>query len=93
MRSHRFKQNKLHFGDKIGCNFWDFNSSNGCQRVNEESDLYTTVCKCNYLTNFVALMDTSGRQENDDIKSKLTYFCKPIYCHSYGDSYKLYDEY
>ncbi len=80
MRSHRFKhESKLRFGDKIGCNFWDFNtslwSSNGCQRVNEESDLYTTVCKCNHLTNFAALMDISGRQENDGIKSKMTYFC------------------
>jgi hypothetical protein len=80
LRTHRFKhENKLHFGDKIGCNFWDFNTSlwlsNGCKQVNEESDLYTTVCKCNHLTNFAALMDMSGRQENDDIKSKLTYFC------------------
>jgi hypothetical protein len=82
LRSHRFKhKNQLHFGDKIEYNFWDFNtslwSSNGCQRVDEKSDLYTTVCKCNHLTNFTALMDTSGGQENDDIKSKIN-FCKLI---------------
>jgi hypothetical protein len=73
---------KLEFGDDIECKFWDFNnslwSSNGCYKVEEESDFFTTVCKCNHLTNFAALMDTSGREKDNLIKSILTYFCSGL---------------
>jgi len=41
----------------------------------EESDRFHTVCKCNHLTNFAALMDVSGRESNDTLKSILTYCC------------------
>ncbi len=70
------------FGEKISCNYWDFKrslwSSKGCFKVDDESDLFTTVCKCDHLTNFAALMDMSGKEENTDLKSKLTYFCSGL---------------
>jgi len=73
---------KLRLGEEISCRYWDFErylwSSKGCYKVEEESDLFTTVCKCNHLTNFAALMDMSGREENDDLKQKLTYFCSGL---------------
>ncbi len=73
---------KLLFGDEISCRYWEFErylwSSKGCYKVEEESDLFTTVCKCNHLTNFAALMDMSGREGNDDLKGKLTYFCSGL---------------
>jgi latrophilin 2 len=73
---------KLRFGDEVSCRYWDFERylwlSKGCYKVEEESDLLTTVCKCNHLTNFAALMDMSGREENDNLKEKLTYFCSGL---------------
>jgi hypothetical protein len=73
---------KLHFGDETECKFWDFKkslwSSEGCHKVEDESDLFTTVCKCNHLTNFAALMDTSGRETNNIFKSTLTYCCSGL---------------
>jgi hypothetical protein len=73
---------KLRLGEETSCRYWDFErylwSSKGCYKVEEESDLFTTVCKCNHLTNFAALMDMSGREENDDLKQKLTYFCSGL---------------
>jgi latrophilin 2 len=72
-------KNLLQFGDKTGCVYWDFNnslwSSEGCYKAVDESDRFHTVCKCNHLTNFAALMDVSGRESNDHLKSILTYCC------------------
>ena len=35
-----------------------------------------SVCQCNHLTNFAAIMDMSNREDNDPLKSLLTYiFC------------------
>ncbi len=76
----RLKHKKrLHFGDKAQCFHWNFEKSvwlsNGCFKIVNESDLFQTVCKCNHLTNFAALMDISGREKNDLSKSILSYFC------------------
>jgi len=81
--SYRLKhKEKLLFGDKTECHFWDFKtwlwSSEGCYKVDEESDLFTTVCKCDHLTNFAALMDTTGRESNNIYKSVLTYCCSGL---------------
>lgn len=72
--------NKLQFGDKMICVFWDFDtmkwSSNGCVLLFHESDRHLSVCRCNHLTNFAAIMDLSGRENNDYLKSILTnIFC------------------
>jgi hypothetical protein len=82
-RMNRFKhKKKLFFGDKIDCKYWDFNttlwSSSGCHRVKEESDFYTTVCRCSHLSNFAALMDISGREGNTSLKEKMTLFFSGI---------------
>jgi latrophilin 2 len=50
-------------------------SIEGCSKTNIESDLLTTVCECDHLTNFAALMDTSGREKNIKLKSILTHSC------------------
>jgi hypothetical protein len=50
-------------------------SIEGCSKKNAESDLLTTVCECDHLTNFAALMDTSGRENNIKSKSILTQSC------------------
>jgi hypothetical protein len=59
------------------CVFWDFEqnnwSSNGCQLVSYDSNRIRTVCECNHLTNFAALMDPKER--HDIFKSLLTYVC------------------
>lgn len=73
---------RLQFGDKINCVFWDFNqskwSSDGCHKSDEESDLLHTVCKCNHLTNFAALMDVKGRESRNLVKSLLTCICSIV---------------
>jgi latrophilin 2 len=68
------------FGDEITCVYWDFQtnkwSSNGCNIVSEDSNRDITVCECNHLTNFAALLDISGRENESLAKSILTYvFC------------------
>ncbi|CAG2165641.1 unnamed protein product [Oppiella nova] len=61
-------KNRLHLGDRVECVFWDFIqskwSSDGCHVMDSESNREITVCECNHLTNFAALMDTSGREDN-----------------------------
>ena len=61
------------------CVFWDFItkkwSSNGCELVFEDSNREYSVCECNHLTNFAAIMDLSGREGNEYFKSLLTYIC------------------
>ncbi|CAG2177935.1 unnamed protein product, partial [Oppiella nova] len=61
-------KNRLVLGDRVECVFWDFDhkkwSSDGCHVMESESNRETTVCECNHLTNFAALMDTSGREDN-----------------------------
>ncbi len=68
---------KLVFGDESECVFWDFEnqfwSSIGCQIISETSNRMRTVCECNHLTNFAALLDPNER--NDTLKSKFTYVC------------------
>ena len=73
-------KNNLILGDRMECRFWDFStllwSSQGCRIVLEESDRDTTVCECNHLTNFAAIMDVSGREDNSVAKNALTIvFC------------------
>jgi hypothetical protein len=72
-------KNKLQFGDKMNCVFWDFESmkwsSNGCELISNDSNRDLSVCECNHLTNFAAIMDISGRETNDISKSILTYIC------------------
>jgi Kef-type K+ transport system membrane component KefB len=48
-------------------------STDGCVLVKQESNRYVTVCECNHLTNFAALMDYTER--NDTLKSLLTHIC------------------
>ena len=63
-------------GDTVQCVFWDLDNktwnSTGCVHDPIASTRRTTVCLCNHLTNFAILMDISGRQEDDKIKSVLT---------------------
>ena len=70
---------RLQHGDRVDCVFWDFKqlewSTDGCHRVEEESNLIETVCKCNHLTNFAALMDVNGREEWSLTKAILSYIC------------------
>lgn len=69
----------LNYGDEISCVFWDFNGSRWsdyhCHKIPELSFRNQTVCECNHLTNFAALMDISNRESNDSFKSKLTTVC------------------
>ncbi|CAG2121464.1 unnamed protein product, partial [Medioppia subpectinata] len=72
-------KNQLVLGDSVECVFWDFTqnkwSSEGCRLIESESNRETTVCECNHLTNFAALMDTSGRETDDETKNILTLIC------------------
>lgn len=66
--------------DNIHCVYWNFNTDNwsneGCHLVPSETDPRHTVCECHHLTNFAALLDISGREQNNYMKSLLTYiFC------------------
>ncbi|XP_054157509.1 adhesion G protein-coupled receptor L3-like [Oppia nitens] len=72
--------NRLYLGDDIKCVFWDFShqkwSQDGCRYVISQSTREHTVCKCDHLTNFAALMDTSGRETDSLAKNVLTLlFC------------------
>jgi hypothetical protein len=68
---------ELQFWDEMTCVFWDFGSmewsSDGCYLVSNESNRQSTVCECNRLANFAAIIDLSGRETNDisDVKKKL----------------------
>lgn len=77
----------LKFRDKIECVFWMFNESahsdsrwaaNGCEYIAKESNKTVTVCECDHLTNFAALMDIRGREKNTKFKSILTYLCSSL---------------
>lgn len=74
------------FSDHVRCVFWNFRqqrwSDEGCSFEWRQSNRTTTVCHCNHLTNFAALLDVRGREDNDRIKSALTYiFCGlSIFC-------------
>jgi len=67
------------FGDQIQCVYWDFQnnkwSSDGCSLVPDLSNRDLSVCECSHLTNFAALLDMSGRQDDSLAKSILTYIC------------------
>ena len=67
-------------GDQMSCTFWNFSSmswsSSGCQYNRLSSNRKLSVCECDHLTNFAALMDVSGRQTNTKAKEILTdLFC------------------
>ena len=69
-----------HLFDVVHCVYWDFSTAQwstfGCQYMSSESSPSTAVCVCSHLSNFAALLDVSGREENTAIKSLLTYiFC------------------
>ncbi|XP_054153265.1 adhesion G protein-coupled receptor E3-like [Oppia nitens] len=70
---------QLVFGDKMSCVYWNFQqmkwSSEGCWLKTSESNRQITVCECNHLTNFAALMDVSGRETNTKVKDILTKVC------------------
>ena len=64
----------------MDCKYWDFTSnqwsSKGCRFVSTESNRDKTVCECNHLTNFAALMDVTGRETNKKTENLLTLiFC------------------
>jgi len=69
---------RLDFGDKTECVYWDYSkndwSSEGCLLIENESNRYFTVCECNHLTNFAALMDPT-EDDDDTLKSDLTVIC------------------
>ncbi|CAG2172740.1 unnamed protein product, partial [Oppiella nova] len=73
-------KSKINLGDAVDCVFWDFEknewSSEGCKVITSASNRDTTVCECKHLTNFAALMDTTGREENGSAKNAVTLvFC------------------
>ena len=73
-------KNRLVLGDRPKCLFWDFSrlrwSGRGCSLVEVESDRDSTVCQCNHLTNFAAIMDLSGRETDSYEKNIVTQiFC------------------
>ncbi|CAG2163004.1 unnamed protein product [Oppiella nova] len=69
-------KSKINLGDAVDCVFWDFEknewSSEGCKVITSASNRDTTVCECKHLTNFAALMDTTGREENGSAKNAVT---------------------
>jgi len=50
-------------------------STDGCELVFLDSNRDYSICECNHLTNFAAIMDLSGRETNSFAKSLLTYIC------------------
>jgi hypothetical protein len=68
---------ELQFPDKMTCVFWDFGSmewsSDGCYLVSNESNPQSSVCECNHLANFAAIIDLSRRETNDisDVEKEL----------------------
>jgi hypothetical protein len=66
---------RLEFGDQVECKYWDYAknklSLDECVLVQQESNHFVTVCECDHLTNFAALMDYTER--NDILKSILTH--------------------
>lgn len=74
----RFRNVIYHkWSDQVRCVYWNYTDhrwrDDGCQLV--DSDRWWTVCQCRHLTNFAALIDLSGRENNQRIKSALTYLC------------------
>jgi hypothetical protein len=58
------------------CVFWDFNwMSSGCNLIDIDSNRGSTICECNHLTNFAAILDISGTEYNEYPKSLLTDIC------------------
>ena len=72
----------LEFGDSVQCVFWNHSeemwSSYGCQYEPIGSSRMVSICQCNHLTNFAALMDVSGRQTNTRAKDILTKVCSGL---------------
>src|SRR5699024_3712152 len=52
----------------------------GCQVKLMESNKSYTVCECDHLTNFAALMDISHREGQSFEKSVLTFTCSGLTC-------------
>lgn len=72
----------INYGDTTDCVFWDFNTASwngrGCIKISTLSYRNQTVCECDHLTNFAALLDISNRESNDTIKNVLTIICSTI---------------
>lgn len=68
--------------DEVACVFWDKMdnvwSNTNCSVVSDFSWKNQTMCECNHLTNFAILMDISGRQKVDTVKSVLSIVCCSI---------------
>ena len=80
LTKYRVKHNHpLQFGDSVQCVYWDFNamnwSSNGCHFQRISSNRKLSICECNHLTNFAAIMDVSGRETDTKVKDILTKVC------------------
>jgi hypothetical protein len=70
-------KNELQLGYEMKCIYWDFElnewSRNGCNLLITESNNEMTVCECNHLTNFAAVVDKSeGKNDSwiDDLIDK-----------------------
>lgn len=63
--------------DSLKCVFFNFTteewSDNGCRLI--KNDRLSTICECDHLTNFALLMDISGRESQNSIKSFITFLC------------------
>jgi len=49
--------------------------SSGCNLIDIDSNRGSTICECNHLTNFAAILDISGTEYNEYPKSLLTDIC------------------
>jgi len=67
------------FGDKMECVYWNFNKSSwsgdGCHLDRINSTRKESICECDHLTNFAALMDVSGQEKVSTVKTVLTIVC------------------
>jgi hypothetical protein len=58
----------LKFGDESECVSWNFSgevfSSIGCQIVSQLSNRNKTICECDHLSNFLNILNKSGRNDS-----------------------------
>lgn len=75
---------KLQFRDKPQCTFWNFQLTNysteGCTPDPYNSNRTHTICECEHLTDFLAIVDITHREVPTLAKSILTYICSTITC-------------
>lgn len=78
----------LQFRDEPKCRYWKFAtnssqgqwSSEGCTYNRLQSNRSYTVCECDHLTNFAALLDISNREGPNSVKSILSYVSSGLNC-------------